>query len=123
MAETDPFDLCDAVFGVLTDPKPNSFPISGYEQPGRTVVAVWHFTGVIENSGLGGLIGRDVVGDSDFSHLIECFDRIQVTDAVSAIRDAVDLVRLPDGTVPDFQRRRDHWEGLAEEKRDRYHYE
>ena len=113
------FDLCDQTFGRITDAKPRQFPLSHHTQPERTVVAVWHFTGVIENSGLGGLISRNVVGDPDFSLVIECFDRINTKPAVDAVRSAVAHIRSQDGSVPDYRKRRERWDTVAESERDR----
>ena len=113
------FDLCDHVFGLITDPKPRHFPISEYPQPERTVVAVWHFTGIIENSGLGGLLSRDVVGDPGFSLVVDCFERIDTTLAFDAVRTAVEHVRSRDAGVTTAQKRRELWDALPETERDR----
>lgn len=118
--DTSPeFDRCEHVFGLITDPKPRQFPLSHYAQPERTVVAVWHFTGIIENSGLGGFLSRDVIGDPDFSLVIDCFDRIGTTVALDAVRTAVSHIQLPDGSVPDYRKRRELWDAVPEAERDR----
>lgn len=119
MDTSSEFDLCDQTFGRITDSKPSQFPLSEHAQPDRTVVAVWHFTGVIENSGLGGLIGRNILGDPDFSLVIECFDRIKTQAAADAVRSAVAHTRLRDGSVPDHRTRRIRWDAVAESERDR----
>ena len=79
------FQLCDDVFGRLTDDKPKRFDFSMLPDVHRVVVLVWHFTGIIDNSGFEGLLSRTVVGDPNLALLRSAFDSIGRSDLIGNV--------------------------------------
>lgn len=109
------FWLCNDEFVRITDPHPNGSPVTIYSESEQTVVMVWHFTGIIDNAGIGGLFGRDIPGDPDFMLLRNAFGRIDCKPAEQALTHAFAV--FPGGVAPtDVDVRREILEQLSEEK-------
>lgn len=110
----DPIEICDATFGSLTKNSPRGYPVNQYTAEEQVVVLVWHYTGVIENSGFGGVIGRSIPGDPDFSLLRNAFRQLGATE-LDTLLDKGFAVFDPD-QIENVDYRRQVWEELSEEK-------
>jgi hypothetical protein len=103
------------MFGMVTDGRPDGFKVSDYSTAEQTVALVWHFTGVIDNAGIGGLFGRDIPGDPDFMLLRNAFGRIDCQPAERALTHAFAV--FPGGVAPtDGDVRREILEQLSAER-------
>jgi hypothetical protein len=112
------FNVCDEVFGAIADSQPNHYPLSNYPTAQRVVVAVWHFAGIIENSGFHGLLERDIPGDSKFELLQSAFEALGPTTATQALCKVLELISV-DGNVPDDRNMRvANWAIIPEAQRD-----
>jgi hypothetical protein len=107
--------LCNDVFLSIVENRPSHFSANDFPTAERIVVLVWHFTGIIDNAGFGGLFGRDIPGDSDYRHFCDAFAVIDCEPAETAIANACAV--FPNGEPPvDVDERRRIWEGLAPDK-------
>jgi hypothetical protein len=70
----------------------------------RTVVLVWHVTGIIGNGGFNYLLEHQLRGDPDFTRTARAFRRIGCAEAVAAFQQAFGL--FPESRPPRNIRRR-----------------
>ncbi len=109
----DDFRLCEEEFSRVTENKPKHFPVSKYSQRDRVIVLVWHFAGIIENSGFAGVLGRDSPGDPDFKLLGKAFSTIGCGELIGNVAN-----QFPDSAIPSNRLDRvKYWDTIDESVR------
>ena len=111
------FNSCDEAFGRITDSKPRRFPISGYTDSERTVVAVWYSSGTIENSGFSGFFGRDLPGDADLRLTTDAYKSLGDIKSSNAFLEAIELISSDGNTETDRSKRTEMWKSHTVEFR------
>ena len=111
------FDLCDGVFVKIGDERGHEIDVTQYTVQERTVVLVWHASGIIDNGGFEYLFGGDFPGDPGFQYTAAAFEAIGCERAVDAFNEAFAL--FPDSQLPsDVDERMDIYVRTPESRRE-----
>ncbi len=114
MAIDDDFELCDELFKEIDDHYGSDLPAKDMPESPRTVILVWHATGIIGNGGFEYLFEGDFKGDPGFKLTHKAFETIGSDLAADALRDALAL--FPNGKMQtDLDERIAYYRSLSED--------
>src|SRR5208282_3213367 len=87
------FDLCDGVFMRICKQHQGEHVVvsDNYTVEERTVVLVWHVSGIIDNGGFEYLFEGEFPGDPDYRLTSQAFQPIRSERAVTAFREALSV--------------------------------
>jgi hypothetical protein len=113
----DDFLLCDELFKRALKHYGDGLDVSRCKEKDRTVLLVWHASGIIDNGGFQYLFEGDLKGDPDFAMTAAAFKAIKATNCAAAVEAAVKL--FPGGKPPpDVAKRLKVYQSAGAAKRD-----
>lgn len=91
MQNDDDFELCDRLFISISDHFGDELKAEELPECPRTVLLVWHASGIIDNGGFEHLFECNTADDPGFKLTHQAFESIGSDLAASALRDALAL--------------------------------
>jgi hypothetical protein len=114
---TDDFEVCDELYKLMVKHYGDDFDISKCKDADRTVILVWHASGIIDNGGFQYLFEGNFKGDPHFAKTGEAFKTIGATKCAEAIQEALDL--FPQSKPPaNADQRLKLYQAVSQEKRE-----
>lgn len=108
LAESDDFALCDAIHTKVVEWHGDDFDVSAISEEERTVLLVWHVSGIIGNGGFRYLFEGNLTGDPYFALTAKAFQATGCTKAADAVEKT--LAMFPNSRPPtDIDARLTHY--------------
>jgi hypothetical protein len=116
MAIDDDFELCNELYKQIVDHFDVDLQAKDLPESSRTVLLVWHATGIIGNGGFEYLFEGDFAGDPGYELTLRAFEAIGSDLAANAFRDALGL--FPKSQIhTDIEERTEYYTSLPYDER------